>query len=671
MEFETRGQYLEELCRLAENAAGGHDPEGLSEEEFFDASARAFAAGLFLPLQYLVEILSCTPFERHCVLMALAYELGSPSQAACAALNGSETKAGLTPMLLGQTWRKGMDREVLCRAFREDGLLMGVLLRQAGADAPFAGQVLCLRPRIRSFLLGELRPSGETARVVGECFGDEELPVLDACQPDAVGLLKKETEAAEFFGPEGSGRRFSVRTACRKLGLRGLFVYLKEAADLGWTPEETVEAVRFECLLFQASPVLIVPRQWGERERELWLGGITKPLAEAARPVFVVSPGKNSQEIYGPLIKVQHFEVRQMSLGEARQVWRQEAEGLSFEPGAEPEDMANLFHFTRGQIKEALENAALDGRRQTGPEKQGDGAADRISRESLRRGCYSLFEKQLVEKAVRIPCTYGWEDLVLPKAQKDKLRAAAGQVRFKHQVYENWGFQQKMPYGQGVSMIFAGPPGTGKTMAAQVFAGELGLELYKVELSAVVSKFVGETEKNLNEIFRQAEKSRVVLLFDEADVLFAKRTEVKEANDKYSNMEAAFLLQKMEAYDGVTVLATNLIQNFDEAFKRRVKFVVDFPFPGREERRLLWEKALPKGAPARELDYDFLAQAFELSGSNIRNIVLHAAFLAAERGGELGMEEILLAVRNEFSKSGKTLTREDLGEYRMMLPEVR
>lgn len=270
-----------------------------------------------------------------------------------------------------------------------------------------------------------------------------------------------------------------------------------------------------------------------------------------------------------------------------------------------------------------------------------------------------------------MPAVYGWDDLVLPAFQKETILAASNQVKHKHKVYEEWGFDRKMPYGRGVSMIFAGAPGTGKTMAAQVFAAELGIDLYKVELSAVVSKYVGETEKNLEEIFEQARQSQVILFFDEADVLFSKRTEVKEANDKYSNMEAAFLLQKMETYDGVTILATNLIQNFDEAFKRRVKFVIDFPFPDFAQRRELWERAIPASVPVGELDLDYLASSFELSGSSIRNIVLHAAFLAAPEDMEIGMKEILMAVRNEFAKSGKILTKEDAGEYHMLLPDIR
>ena len=219
-------------------------------------------------------------------------------------------------------------------------------------------------------------------------------------------------------------------------------------------------------------------------------------------------------------------------------------------------------------------------------------------------------------------------------------------------------------------MIFSGPPGTGKTMAAQVIAGELSLSLYRVNLAGVVSKYIGETEKNLSEIFERAKKSRVVLFFDEADVLFGKRTEVRDSNDKYSNMEAAFLLQKIEEYSGIAILATNFVQNFDEAFKRRVKFLVEFPFPGKVQRAEIWQRVFPPEAPLGTLDFDYLVENFELSGSNIKNIAVHSAFLAASDGeGVIGMKHVVAALKNEYAKSGKSFTRAEAGEYSYYLDE--
>lgn len=676
MLFDNLSHYLDEICRLSQKktrlAAYRAGREGdvdthlaqeirRLEEEFFAVGEAALEKGPFLPLHYLLTITGCGSFESHCVMMGLSYELGYPSQADCALINGSETQPALTPKLLVWSWQETPDPETVFDAFRESGLLMQVFFHREGTASPFLEQHLCLKTRIRDFLFGSLDLSGDTAHVIGPCFPDGDLPPLDRWQPDVAVLLDQDTDVAQLWGAAGSGRCFCARTACGKMGRRCFPVYPEEAFAGGWTPAVTAEGILLETLLFQALPVLRIPQRWEKEGQWQWLGAVIRSLVRRIRPIFLTSPQKLEIWDTGPKLCVQSFEVGAMGAAQAGRVWKEEAKPYAFADGLHPEDMANLFPFTRGQIREALRNAAHDARRSR---------AERIDRDNMRRGCYGLFESQLVKRAVRVPCVYRWDDLILPKPQKDKLQAAAVHVRRKRQVYEEWGFGRKMPYGQGLGMIFAGSPGTGKTMAAQVFAGELGLELYKVDLSAVVSKYVGETEKNLNEIFGQAEKSRIVLLFDEADVLFSKRTEVKEANDKYSNMEAAFLLQKIESYEGVTVLATNLIQNFDDAFKRRMKFVVEFPFPAKDERMEIWQRAIPDEMPTEELDYEYLARAFEFSGSNVRNTILHGAFLAAEREKALGMEEILQGVKNEYAKNGKTLTREELGEYYMLLPEI-
>ena len=293
---------------------------------------------------------------------------------------------------------------------------------------------------------------------------------------------------------------------------------------------------------------------------------------------------------------------------------------------------------------------------------------DHISQEHIRQAVKQNQQNQLGSYATLINSCFLWEDLILGEEQKAQMRMVCDQMRYRAVVGEQWGFHKKTPYGRGLSVLFYGPPGTGKTMAAQVMASELCLDLYRIELPAVVSKYIGEIEKNLEEIFEQAKKSQVILLFDEADVLFSKRTEVRDSNDKYSNMEAAFLLQKMEEYEGITVLATNFLQNFDEAFKRRMKFIIDFPFPDIAQRLQIWKQVFPKETPIEEeLDYEFLAQSFELSGSNIKNVALHAAFLAAAENCRVGMRQIVAGVRNEFIKSGKTLTKEQLGQYYMLL----
>jgi SpoVK/Ycf46/Vps4 family AAA+-type ATPase len=234
----------------------------------------------------------------------------------------------------------------------------------------------------------------------------------------------------------------------------------------------------------------------------------------------------------------------------------------------------------------------------------------------------------------------------------------------QHRVLDQWGFDRKLSLGKGVTALFAGPSGVGKTMAAEVIATELDIDLYKIDLSGVVSKYIGETEKNLDRIFTAAENANAILFFDEADALFGKRSEVKDSHDRYANIEISYLLQKMEMYDGVAILATNLRQNLDEAFLRRLAFAVHFPFPGQQDRRLIWKSIWPAAVPIDPAaDFEFLASTFKLSGGNIKNIALAAAFLAAEADQPVSMRHLVTAVDREYQKMGKPLAPEVFGPY--------
>ena len=289
-----------------------------------------------------------------------------------------------------------------------------------------------------------------------------------------------------------------------------------------------------------------------------------------------------------------------------------------------------------------------------------------MSAADLHEACRSQIQHNLKEWAVLVENHYGWEDLILPKEQKEILKEGVDQIRYRQQVYEDWGFSRTRSYGTGMTLLFTGPPGTGKTMAAQVIAGELGMELYKLQLPFVVSKYIGETEQNLRRIFQEGRKSQAVLFFDEADVLFGRRTEVKDSHDNYSNMEAAYMLQNMEEYTGVVILATNFPQNMDSAFKRRISIRLEFYFPDYENRLLLWRKSVPKQLPLEpDVDFEDLAGRFELSGSSIKNVMLHAAFLAAPNKEEVGKRHILRALKRELEKSGQYCSEKEFLPYFM------
>ncbi len=262
----------------------------------------------------------------------------------------------------------------------------------------------------------------------------------------------------------------------------------------------------------------------------------------------------------------------------------------------------------------------------------------------------------LATLARKIEPIFSWDDLILPPAVSRHLHALCGRVAHRHRVLEDWGFERTLPLGKGVTALFAGPSGVGKTMAAEVVARELQLDLYKIDLSGIVSKYIGETEKNLERVFLAAEGASAILFFDEADALFGKRSEVRDSHDRYANLEISYLLQKMEAYDGVAILASNLRQHLDDAFVRRLAFTIHFPFPDQAHREKIWTAVWPAAAPlARDVDLAWLAAQFKLSGGHIKNVALAAAFLAAEDDSAIAMRHVFAALEREYQKMGKPL----------------
>ncbi len=267
----------------------------------------------------------------------------------------------------------------------------------------------------------------------------------------------------------------------------------------------------------------------------------------------------------------------------------------------------------------------------------------------------------------RISPTHTWDDIVLSPDRKALLQSVVDRYRHANVVYDNWGFAATP--SRGLVALFSGPSGTGKTLASEIIAGALGLDVFKLDLSSVVSKYIGETEKNLEQIFDAASAGNMVLFFDEADSLFGKRSEVKDARDRYANIEVSYLLQRLEAYDGLVILATNFEKNVDEAFLRRIHVRVEFTLPGVDERRTIWEANLPADAPLGDIDIDWLANRFELSGAAIRNAAIHAAFAAAASGTTITMESAVLGVAREFRKLGRLLKERDFDPYFALVTE--
>jgi SpoVK/Ycf46/Vps4 family AAA+-type ATPase len=329
-------------------------------------------------------------------------------------------------------------------------------------------------------------------------------------------------------------------------------------------------------------------------------------------------------------------------------LWERHAGPIGLDSGA----LASKFRFTPGQIREAAREAV----RQP--------AAEHATEADVYRACRRRSVSKLAALGHKATPVFQLCDIVLPPDALQQLREICWHAQHRETVFGAWRFAGKMSLGRGLNALLIGAPGTGKTMAAEIIAAEIGLDLYRLDLSCLVSKYIGETEKNLGQVFQEAARANAVLLFDEADAIFGKRSEVRDAHDRYANIEINYLLQKMEEFDGIVVLASNFHRNIDEAFRRRMRFVVEFPFPDEEARRRIWTKVFPQGAPlAAEVDFGFLAARFKMAGGNIRNVALAAAFLAAAHGTAIGMEEIVRAVRREFQKMGRVCVKSDFEQY--------
>ena len=341
------------------------------------------------------------------------------------------------------------------------------------------------------------------------------------------------------------------------------------------------------------------------------------------------------------------------SYAERQQTWG-ELSGVK-----DVDDVSAKFRLSIGQIVEAAEVARL-------------AAAARgelqPTSEDLDLGARQASSSRLGELAARLTPANSWTDVVLPERQMEMLHSIHAYLRHRDLVLSQWGYERAVARNQGLKVLFAGESGTGKTMSAQVLAKELGLDIFRVDLATIVSKYIGETEKNLDRIFGAAEGSNAILFFDEADALFGKRSEVGDSHDRYANIEVAYLLQKMEGYPGAVILATNFRQNIDDAFLRRLDFVIDFPFPEPEDRRKIWEKLLPDEAPVSEdVDLDFLSRQFKLSGGAIRNCSLAGAFLAADDGYVIEMKHLIRAVALEYNKLGRLTLESDFEQFHELL----
>jgi hypothetical protein len=449
----------------------------------------------------------------------------------------------------------------------------------------------------------------------------------------------KSLPVIQLVGIDASARSVVAAAAGALLGIR-LFAIRAEAIPA--SPAEFAALMRlWEREAILSNLALMIVCHDGDTTHALrW--------AEAARFPVCISSRERLPFDGRPVLT---YEILKPTSAEQRTLWKELLGAEAARLNGQMDLMVTQFDLDAHSIV-----AIAAGVMKTGETHRGDLG------DSLWRACRSHALPRLGDLAQHLPPIATWEDLVLPKQQIETLKDVSTHVRQRMKVYETWGFAAKSARGLGISALFAGVSGTGKTMAAEVLANELKLDLYRIDLSQVVSKYIGETEKNLRRVFDAAEECGAVLLFDEADALFGKRSEVKDSHDRYANVEVSYLLQRMESYRGLAILTTNMKEALDPAFLRRIRFVVQFPFPDVEGRAEIWKRVFPARTPTEGLDALQLAR-LNVAGGNIRNIAVNAAFLAAEANQPVRMSHLQRAARMEYAKLERPLGESETGGW--------
>jgi hypothetical protein len=659
------------------------EPSGPAEAERWRAAARARldafeAAALMretrLPLVAVEHAFALGPEETLALRIVLAGELDSRIARVMGFLNDDMTMRRPTLAVLGDLVFGDGAAVRQCRELLDGhgNLARYGLLALAPADwataNPLAEQPVVLPADLLELLFAGDPPKvpmdqGITIHAIDrEAAGSR--VAADALDQGLAAVLAEPSAARPIMQLEdGAATRRRLldalsrqEVACVELDLSGL----TGAALAGVGPR--AKAAARVARRHRAALLLLPPSSTGPGESVRLVQDLALLLHDLVRLLIIDSPLTWHLAAADRLPACWLVERRLPTTAERCSAWRSvaaAAHGITLEPDA-ADALGAVLRFERPDIEATLRLAA-GSRHATG---EAVAAAAPLSTADLQQASRRIAAARAPSMVQPIEPTYRWHDIALPDEVMRQLREIPTHVRHAGTVLEEWGFERRVPYGQGVAALFAGVSGTGKTMAAQIVAAELGVLLFHVDLAQTVSKYIGETEKQLDRVFREAETASACILFDECESIFAKRTEVKDAHDRYANLESAFLLQRLESFRGLAILTTNLKQNLDTAFIRRLRFVVDFPTPDATRRERIWRQAFPEAAGlAADVDVTFLARRFELTGGHIQTVAMRAAFLAAAAGERIAMRHVVEAARAELVKLGMLQAEQRLARY--------
>ncbi|AGP52664.1 ATP-binding protein [Streptomyces rapamycinicus] len=650
-----RGLYLsdETIHRLLDSGRSldATAPDEADATLLAEAEARADAAarvGHPTRLRSLIHDFGLSALDVEILLIALVPDLDDRFEQFYGYLNDDVTRRRPSiGLALGLCGLSAADAAARSRLSPQAPLRAGGLLLVEEPDRPFLARALRVPDRVTAHLLGDDTPD---PRIVDVLAPWQDVSGVGDPVPLARALAAEEPLAYLREDQGGAGTALGARALARS-GHAVLGLDL-ERLTRDPHPAEAVRILAREARL-TSSGLVCGPIDTLVRERP----EVIRLVTDVPLPVVLVGrvPWDAAWSSRPPLL----LHAPRVEPTARAALWS-DAYGAPVPADLDLTRLLAPFLLTPDQItraaRGAAQSAALDG----GTLRPGH----------IRAGARAQNAAGLDRLARRIEPAVGWSDLVLPPGPRAQLRELTARARHRDRVLGEWGMRPGGGRGRGVTALFAGDSGTGKTMSAEVIAADLGLDLYTVDLATVIDKYVGETEKNLERIFTEAAGINGVLLFDEADAIFGKRSEVKDAHDRYANVESAYLLQRMETFDGLAILATNLRANLDDAFTRRLDLVVDFPLPDADHRRLLWDRSLGTALPrSTDLDLDFCAESFELAGGNIRSVAVTAAYLAAESGGPVTMPGLIHALQREYQKLGRLTLASEFGPYMSLLAD--
>ncbi|MEM9119466.1 MAG: ATP-binding protein [Cyanobacteria bacterium P01_F01_bin.56] len=608
---------------------------------------RAIAQGS--ALKKLCQRLRLTPFEVNVLLLCAGVELEATWGPLCAAAQADPQRPyptfGLALALFPQAHWSALTPDASLRRWQ---------LIRLNPEQPLTSSPLRIDERILHYLLGLSYLDEVLAnRVQPVTLKTELVPSHRAIADQVTQLWQGQLPSAgypaiQLCGPDRAGKQAIAAATCQQLGWRlyslSTFLLPSQSQDL----QRFIQRWQRESLLTRSA--LLIDDDGTTPEGNHAQATLTHALESITGPVFVSSRDRRSPS-HRVVIT---FEIGSPTAQEQRHLWQTSLGNTANQLNGYIDALVSQFDLTAPTVAAIGHSVGQSAAATNSQDRQGAAAAGDRLKQQLWAACRSQARPKMEDLAQPIVSRAHWDDLVLPAEQKLVLKEIAAHVRQRATVYDRWGFGGDTGRGLGISALFAGASGTGKTMAAEVLALELQLDLYRIDLSAVVSKYIGETEKNLRRVFDAAEMGGAILLFDEADALFGKRSEVKDSHDRHANIEVSYLLQRMEAYRGLAILTTNLKDALDQAFLRRLRFTVRFPFPDAVQRAEIWRRVFPKTVPTEGLKPEKLAR-LNVAGGNIRNIALNAAFLAADAGEAVQMHHLLEASRSEYIKLEKPL----------------